>query len=75
MIFSHTVFAENLNIQSLSISIDKNSKVSIFKNEVIASDEKNNILKTNYAEYNKDLEILKSIGETTIITSEKYTLS
>ncbi len=75
MIFSHPVFAENLNIQSLSISIDKNSKVSIFKNEVIASDEKNNILKTNYAEYNKDLEILKSIGETTIITSEKYTLS
>ena len=41
MIFSHPVFAENLNIQSLSISIDKNSKVSIFKNEVIASDEKN----------------------------------
>ena len=68
------MFAENLNIQSLSISIDKNSKVTIFKNEVIASDEKNNILKTNYAEYNKDLEILKSIGDDNNLTSEKYTL-
>ncbi len=65
---------ENLNIQSSEIFIDKKSHLTIFKGEVVAKDNKNNIFKTNYAEYKKDLKFLKSKGETTILTSEGYSL-
>ena len=72
--FFKPLFAENLNIQSLSISIDKNKKLTVFKNEVVATDNNNNTLKTEYAEYDKELKLLKSKGDTTIITSEGYVL-
>ena len=65
-------FSENLKIESSTISIDKNTKVSIFKDNVVARDTNNNTVKTNYAEYQKDLGIFKSIGETTILTSEGF---
>ena len=67
--------AENLNIKSKNISIDKNSKLAIFKDEVVAKDGKNNILKTEFAEYSKELKILKSKGKTTIVTSEGFNVS
>ena len=64
--------AENLNIKSKIISIDKVSKLAVFKNEVIARDDRNNILNTEYAEYSKELKFLKSKGKTTIVTSEGF---
>ena len=66
--------AENLNIKSKIISIDKVSKLAVFKNEVIARDDRNNILNTEYAEYSKELKFLKSKGKTTIITSEGFNI-
>ena len=51
--------AENLNIQSSEISIDKKSSLTVFKGDVVATDYKNNIFKTEYAEYKKDLKFLK----------------
>jgi LPS-assembly protein len=70
--FFQSSLAENLNIKSTSISIDKNTKITIFKNDVVAEDAKKNIFKTNYAEYNKSLQLLNSKGKTTILTSEGY---
>ena len=67
--------AENLNIQSLNLSVDKKTKITIFQNEVSATDEKNNKLLTEYAEYKKDLKIFKSIGKTTVLTSGGYVLN
>ena len=64
--------AENLNIQSKSMSVDKNSRLTIFQNQVVATDIKKNKLKTNYAEYDKDLKTLKSVGQTTVMTSEGF---
>ena len=52
--FFQPLFAENLNIQSLSISVDKKSKKTIFKDDVIVTDVDNNIFKSQYAEYDKD---------------------
>tara|TARA_B100000963_G_scaffold146964_1_gene127965 strand:+ start:13239 stop:15557 length:2319 start_codon:yes stop_codon:yes gene_type:complete len=66
--------ADNLNIKSENISIDKEKKLSIFKDNVVVTDVKNNVFKTNYAEYLKDSQYLKSVGETTIETSEGYFL-
>ncbi len=74
-LFISKLNAESLNIESLEISIDKKTKITVFKKDVVAKDSRNNILKTNYAEYNKDLEIFESKGETTIITSEGYVIN
>ena len=71
----NSLFAENLNIQSLKINIDKNTKLTIFEKEVVATDHINNVLKTDYAEYRKDRKLLKSTGKTTILTSEGYFIS
>ena len=74
LIFYKPLFADNLNIQSSTISIDKETKLTIFKNDVIATDDKNNIFKTEYAEFDKVSKKLISKGDTTIITSEGYIL-
>ena len=67
--------AENLNIQSSNIFIDKKTKLTILKGKVVAIDEKNNIFKTDYAEYDKNLKLLKSKDKTTILTSEGFFLT
>ena len=74
LIFYNPLFADNLNIQSLTISIDKEKKLTVFKNDVVATDDKNNVFKTQYAEFDKDSKKLISKGDTTIITSEGYIL-
>ena len=70
-----TVFADNLNIQSNNILIDKKSKSTIFRNNVVVTDKQNNVFKTDYAEYQKDVQLLKSVGETKIRTSNGYYLT
>ncbi len=72
LFFIQPLLAENLNIKSSSVSIDKKNQTSVFKNNVIATDNRNNKFQTDFAEYNKKLSILKSKGNTKIITSEGY---
>ena len=72
--FQHSL-AENLNIKSSKISINKTTKLSIFEDNVVVTDVKNNIFKTNYAEYDKNIQLLKSKGKTTITTAEGFLLS
>ena len=74
ILFYVPAIAENLNIQSLKITLDKKKEITIFQNQVSAEDEKNNQLLTEYAEYDKNLQIFKSIGDTTVITSGGYTV-
>ena len=68
------IYAENLNIKSSNISVDKNTKITIFKDSVEFTDSKNNIFKTDLAEYNKESKTLSSKGETVLITSEGFIL-
>ena len=75
IIFFQPLMAENLNIQSSEIFIDKKSSLTIFKGDVVATDYKNNVFKSEYAEYKKDLKFLTSKGKTTILTSEGYLLT
>ena len=75
LFFFKPLLAENLNIQSENISIDKVTKLTIFKDKVIATDAENNILKTEYAEYKKEQELLYSKGATTILTAEGFILT
>ncbi len=66
--------AENLNIQAETISIDKDTKLTIFKDKVVATDDKNNIFKTEYAVFDKTSKKLSSKGEATLTTAEGYML-
>ena len=70
--FFSPLSAENLNIQALNISFDKKSKITIFQNQVSATDNKNNQLFTEQAEYDKGLQLFKSKGKTKILTSGGY---
>ncbi len=73
--FSNPVFSENLNIQSKSVVIDKNSKSTIFEKDVVAKDEKGNEFRANYAVYDKNFNLLRSTGKTEILTSEGFVIS
>ena len=69
LFWSNSLMSETLNIKSSSITIDKKTEMTQFKGNVIAKDEENNILKTEHAEYDKDLNILFAKGKTEIMTA------
>ena len=73
--FSNPLSSENLNIQSKNILIDKNTKLTVFEHDVVAKDDKGNEYRTNYAEFDKNLKLLKSKGETKILTSQGFVVS
>ena len=47
------LFAENLNIESKNITLDKDQETSIFEGGVVIKTKDNNIIKSEFAEYNK----------------------
>jgi LPS-assembly protein len=50
---TNNLFAENFNISAKNISIDKKNEVTIFTDNVVIVDEKNNKIKSEFASYNK----------------------
>ena len=53
---------------------DKDKKFIIIRNNVSVEDDKKNIIKTNEATYDEKTKIFKSIGSTTITTTDGYEL-
>tara|TARA_Y100000992_G_scaffold301754_1_gene273495 strand:+ start:119 stop:2458 length:2340 start_codon:yes stop_codon:yes gene_type:complete len=72
--FTSNLYSNDLKITSSEVKLDKKKSTIIFKGNIEAVDENNNILKADEANYVKDLDLLKSEGLATIITSEKYIL-
>jgi len=70
-----TVYADDLNIKSSSMSVDKVTKIIILNGDVRVIDEKNNQIFAEYARYDKTKGYLQTTGETRIITSEGYKVS
>ncbi len=76
-----TIFKNNVHVKTNDKKIssefaefDKEAQTIILRENIIAKDKFNNIIKTNYAEYNNIKKIFKSNGPTTVITSENYIL-
>ena len=65
---------DNNTIESDYLEYNKKKGLLKLKNNITANDVKNNVIKTDRAEYNEKEKIFLSIGETEIITSEKYIL-
>jgi LPS-assembly protein len=66
------IFAGELNIDSSTVQLDKNSKTVVLRGEVRAEDDLNNVLFADFARYNKDSNKLETSGNTKIITSEGF---
>ena len=66
------LIAEELNITASKVSFDKKKSTVILDGKIKASDENDNSLYANKAEYNKKLNLLNSFGTTKIVTSQNY---
>ena len=75
LFFTEFSLAENLDISAKKITVDKKDETTIFENDVVIKDKKNNIIKANYAEYNKKnktfflkkyFEVIDKLGNTYI---------
>ena len=71
-ITSATVMAEELNISAQEVQLNKETKIVYAEGNVQISDSRKNIIFAERAEYNKIDELVRSFGETDIITSEKF---
>ena len=59
IIFANSILlAENIFIESKSISIDKEKQISIFENDVIVKTLDNNVISSDYAKYDKNKGII-----------------
>ena len=74
-IFSLTLGAQELEINSSTIKDDSINKVTIFQGNVNLNDEKGNKLFSEYTKYNRFEEIIETKGDTKIITSGGYEVS
>ena len=63
---------DNKNIQSDSAIYDRKNNFVKLEGNITAIDNKKNIIKTNYAEYNDNTKVFKSIGTTEVITTKNY---
>ena len=63
---------DNKNIQSDKAIYDRKNNFVKLEGNITATDNKKNIIKTNYAEYNDDTKVFKSVGATKVVTSENY---
>ena len=70
--FTTRLLANNLEISSTEIRLDKKESKIVLKGNIQAKDNNNNILNTEEAFYLKKKDLLNSIGSTTIVTSENY---
>ena len=73
-IVSTNSYSKELYIDALQVDVDKEKKIVYAKGNVEIKDSLNNIILSEEAEYNKLNGILKTIGKTTIYTSEKYVI-
>ena len=72
LILSSKSLAEELIVDANQVQLNKENKVVYAEGNVQISDNKRNIIFTEKAEYNKLNDLVRSFGETDIITSQKF---
>ena len=69
---SHSLYADDLEINSNKIKYDDINKVTILEGNIDATDSKNNKIFTEYARYDKKNIYFESVGKTKLITSKGF---
>ena len=72
LFFTLNLFAQELEINSSKIKYDDINKVTILEGNVSSRDERGNKIFSEYAKYNKLIELIETKGKTKIITSAGY---
>ena len=62
LFYSNFLIAGELDIKAKNITVDKKTRITIFKNNVEVKDQFDNLLKADYVEYNKESNFLKLMG-------------
>ena len=73
--FFTSSFADDLNISASEVHVDKEKEIIYAEGKVEISDIKQNLILAEKAEYDKSKNLAKTIGQTNIITSEKFRVS
>ena len=60
------LFADEINISAKKITVDKKSQITIFEEEVVIQNNKNNLIQSNYAAYNKKLKFYTLKGNVVV---------
>ena len=71
---SVTIKTKDKQITSQFAEYNKKTQEIVLKGNITAKDKLNNIIKTDYAEYNNNTGLFKTVGPTNLITSENYSL-
>ena len=66
--------AENIKIQSKNILLDKNKNISIFRDDIVMTTEDNDVIKSDYAKYNKLTGFIELKNNIIAIDSQKNTI-
>ena len=69
-----SIVTNNKKITSQFAEYNKGTEIVILKDNILAQDKFQNTIKTNYAEYDNNENIFETKGQTTLVTSENYTL-
>jgi LPS-assembly protein len=69
-----TVKSDEKLIKSEYVKYNKKLGYLLIKDNIVATDNKNNLIQASMAEYFEESKILKTIGNTKIVTSDKYVL-
>ena len=72
LFFQKILIAQELEINSSKVNLNKDSSVMILEGNVSANDNKNNIITTNYATYYKNIDTIETKGKTRITTSQGF---
>ena len=73
--FNEISFAENIKISAKNVILDKNKQSTIFENEVLVLTNEGDNIKSDYAEYNKNLGILTLKGNVNLIDKDNNVLT
>ena len=66
--------AENIKIQSKNILLDKNKNISIFRDDIVMTTEDNDVIKSDYAKYNKLTGFIELKNNIIAIDNQKNTI-
>ena len=69
---SHALIANELDIKSNTIELDKSKNTVIASGSVEVIDSENNIINSEKIKYDKTNKVLNTFGQTEILTSEKF---
>ena len=71
-LFNSNLLAEELEIKAKELKLNKDTETILAEGSVQISDKKNNVIFAEKAKYDKKKKLMRSFGETDIITSEQY---